>query len=201
MTCKIDKKQYLGHWETNWSKDVFYKEHIRKNKGKKVDKNDLEKINELINGYINDGETKTADQILIKLSSKLGNVFYNDNTKAHKPNTNLPISDHLKVLIKHLLSIKPEEIKKFIKKEQEQEEKLEEKQAKNDKLAAQLAITRTTSSLLDDKKMHDLKFKDLRDFYDITFVDEYSPEALVKWHDWLQPEIEFEPTKDVLQGL
>ena len=186
LTCKIDNKQYLGHWERNWSKDIFYINNIKK-PSKKVDASSLEEINELINGYINNGEPETADQILEKLSSRDASIFYNDSTNGHN-GSNLPISDHLKVLIKHLLDTPRSKIKTFIEKQQQKEKDHEKKQAKYDKLAAKPSITRTTS--LDDKQIHDLKFNDLRDFFDITFVDQYSPKAFDDWKDWLQPEIE-----------
>ena len=40
------------------------------------------------------------------------------------------------------------------------------------------------------------EFMDLRDFFDITFVDHYTEEAFKKWEDWLQPKI----TDDLMFG-
>ena len=152
LKCKIDNKQYLGHWSRNWSKDKYFVYCIQK-PSKIVRKWDVEKINVCINGYIN-GKLETAKQIFDKLACRDGHVFYNDHNNGRKTKENLPISKHLKVLIRYLTltSERPTEIKAFLDKQGTQ-------------------------------------FKDLRDFFDITFVDRYTEEAFKKWKDWLQPEI------------
>ena len=153
LKCKMDNKQYLGHWNRNWSKDKYFLKTDNGNiekPNKTVAKELVENINTSINDYIN-GELETAEQIFAELAQKDGHVFYNDHINGRDTKENLPISKHLKVLIRYLTEkITKDDIKAFL---------------------------------------GGTQFKDLRDFFDITFVDHYTEEAFGKWKDWLQPEI------------